>query len=88
MQTARPDDKLKLKIEQAESAVAHADKLYKEAEPRPSKEALLQLLLAEKTALSDMLKVLVATMEQLRDKESLQHHPAAGVGDNDSSRRG
>ena len=63
-------DKLKLKIEQAEAAVAHAHKVYNEAEPITPKESCLQLLLAEEKAL-----------EQLREKVSLQQR-AAGVGEN------
>ena len=41
-------DKLNLKIEQAEAAVAHAHKVYNEAEPGSLKDSCLQLLLAEK----------------------------------------
>ncbi len=63
-------DKLNLKIEQAEAAVARAQKLYDEAEPGSSKDSCLQLLLAEKKAL-----------EQVREKDLLQQRAAAGVGD-------
>jgi len=65
--------KLKLKIEQAEAAVARVQKVHDEAEPGSSKDSCLQLLLADKKAL-----------EQLREKELLQHRAAAGVGDNHS----
>ncbi len=65
--------KLKLKIEQAEAAVARVQKVYDEAEPGSSKDSCLQLLLAEKKAL-----------EQVREKELLQQRAAAGVGDNHS----
>ena len=61
-------DKLNLKIEQAEAAVARAQKLYDEAEPGSSKDSCLQLLLAEKKAL-----------EQVREKDLLQQRAAAGV---------
>jgi len=37
--------KLKLKIEQAEAAVARVQKVYDEAEPVSSKDSCLQLLL-------------------------------------------
>ncbi len=63
-------DKLNLKIEQAEAAVARAQKLYDEAEPGSSKDSCLQLLLAEKKAL-----------EQVRENDLLQQRAAAGVGD-------
>ena len=62
--------KLKLKIEQAEAAVAQAHKVYNEAEPSTHKESCLQLLLAEKKAL-----------EQLREKNLLQQR-TADVGEN------
>ncbi len=65
--------KLKLKIEQAEAAVARVQKVYDEAEPGSSKDSCLQLLLAEKKAL-----------EQVREKELFQQRAAAGVGDNHS----
>ncbi len=66
-------DKLKLKIEQAEAAVARAHQLYEEAEPGAVKDSCLQLLLAEKKAL-----------EQVREKDLLQQRAAAGAGDNHS----
>ncbi len=61
------EDKLKLKIEQAEAAVAHAQRLHDEAEPGPVKFSCLQLLLAKKRALEGYIQQLCA---------------AAGVGDN------
>ena len=61
-------DKLKLKIGQAEAAVAHAQKAYDEAEPGAVKNSCLQLLLAKEKAL-----------EQLREKDLLQQRAAAGV---------
>jgi len=64
-------DKLNLKIELAEAAVARAQELYDEAEPGSSKDSCLQLLLAEMKAL-----------EQVREKDLLQQRAAAGVGDN------
>lgn len=64
-------DKLKLKIEQAEAAVARAHQLYEEAEPGAVKYSCLQLLLAEKKAL-----------EQVREKDLMQQRAAAGAGDN------
>ena len=83
-------DKLKLKIEQAEAAVAHAQKLYDEAEPGSSKDSCLQLLLADKKALDSCLQLLLAekasllakekALEQVREKDLLQQR-AAGVGD-------
>jgi len=66
-------DKLKLKIEQAEAAVARAQKVYDESEPGPVKHSCLQLLLAKEKAL-----------EQVREKDLLQQRAAAGVGDNHS----
>ena len=69
-------DKLKLKIEQAEAAVAHAHKVYNEAEPGSFKDSCLQLLLAEKASLLADKKAL----EQVREKDLLQQR-AAGVGD-------
>ena len=69
-------DKLNLKIEQAEAAVARAQKLYDEAEPGSSKDSCLQLLLAEKASLLADKKAL----EQVREKDLLQQR-AAGVGD-------
>ncbi len=65
-------DKLKLKVEQGEAAVACAEKVYDEAEPGLVKDSCLQLLLAEEKAL-----------EQVRATD-LQQHAAAGVGDNHS----
>ncbi len=76
-------DKLKLKIEQAEAAVARAQKLYDEAEPGSSKDSCLQLLLADKKALDSCLQLLLAkekALEQVREKDLLQQR-AAGVGD-------
>jgi len=69
-------DKLNLKIKQAEAAVARAQKLYDEAEPGSSKDSCLQLLLAEKASLLADKKAL----EQVREKDLLQQR-AAGVGD-------
>ena len=63
--------KLKLKIEQAEADVAHAQKVYDGADPGSVKDSCLQLLLADKKAL-----------EQLREKDLLQQRAAAGVGEN------
>ena len=63
-------DKLKLKVEQAEAAVARAQKVYDEAVPGSSKDSCLQLLLAKEKAL-----------EQVREKDLLQQRAAAGVGD-------
>jgi hypothetical protein len=70
-------DKLKLKIEQAEAAVAHAQKVYDEAEPGSSKDSCLQLLLAKEASLLAKEKAL----EQLSEKDLLQQRAAAGVGD-------
>lgn len=61
-------DKLKLKIEQAEAAAARAQQVYDAAEPGPVRDACLQLLLAKEKAL-----------EQLREKELLQQRAAAGA---------
>lgn len=72
--------KLKLKIEQAEAAVARAQKEYEEAEPGSSKDSCLQLLLAEKASLLADKKAL----EQVREKDLLQQRAAAGAGDNHS----
>ena len=58
-------DKLKLKTEQAEAAVARAQQVYDEAEPGSFKDSCLWL---EKKAL-----------EQLREKDILQQRAAAGV---------
>ncbi len=44
-------DKLTLKIEQAEAAVARAQKVYDEAEPGSVKDSCLQLLLAKQASL-------------------------------------
>lgn len=72
--------KLKLKIEQAEAAVARAQKDYEEAEPGSSKDSCLQLLLAEKASLLAKEKAL----EQVREKDLLQQRAAAGAGDDHS----
>ncbi len=72
--------KLNLKIEQAEAAVARAQKVYDEAEPGSSKDSCLQLLLADKASLLADKKAL----EQVREKELLQQRAAAGAGDNHS----
>ena len=72
--------KLNLKIEQAEAAVARAQKVYDEAEPGSSKDSCLQLLLADKASLLADKKAL----EQVREKDLLQQRAAAGVGDNHS----
>ena len=61
-------DKLKLKIEQAEAAAARAQQVYDAAEPGSVRDACLQLLLAKEKAL-----------EQLREKELLQQRAAAGA---------
>ncbi len=68
-------DKLKLKIGQAEAAVAHAQKAYDEAEPGAVKDSCLQLLLAKEASLLAKEKAL----EQLREKDLLQQRAAAGV---------
>jgi len=83
-----------LKIEQAEAAVARAQKDYEEAEPGSSKDSCLQLLLAEKAslladkkALDSCLQLLLAkekALEQVREKDLLQQRAAAGAGDNHS----
>ncbi len=73
-------DKLKLKIEQAEAAVARAHQVYEEAEPGAVKDSCLQLLLAEKASLLAKEKAL----EQVREKDLLQQRAAAGAGDNHS----
>ncbi len=72
--------KLKLKIEQAEAAVARVQKVYDKAEPGSSKDSSLQLLLAEKASLLAKEKAL----EQVMEKELLQQRAAAGAGDNHS----
>ncbi len=64
-------DMLKLKVEQAEAAVACAEKVYDDSEPGSIKDSCLQLLLAEQQVL-----------EQLSAKHLLQQHAAAGVSDN------
>ena len=61
-------DKLKLKIEQAEAAAARAQQVYDAAEPGSIRDSCLQLLLAKEKAL-----------EQVREKELLQQRAAAGV---------
>ncbi len=80
-------DKLKLKIEQAEAAVARAHLVYEEAEPGAVKDSCLQLLLAEKASLLACLQLLLAkekALEQVREKDLLQQRAAAGAGDNHS----
>lgn len=59
------------KVEQAEAAVARAEKVYDEAEHGSVKDSCLQLLLAKEKAL-----------EQVREKDLLQQRAAAGWGDN------
>ncbi len=86
--------KLKLKIEQAEAAVARAQKDCEEAEPGSSKDLCLQLLLADKKALDSWLQLLLAgkasllakekALEQVREDDLLQQRAAAGAGDNHS----
>ena len=73
-------DKLKLKIEQAEAAVARAQKMYEEAEPGSVKDSCLQLLLAKEASLLAKEKAL----EQVREKDLLQQRAAAGASDNHS----
>jgi hypothetical protein len=68
-------DKLKLKIEQAEAAVARAQQVYDAAEPGSVRDSCLQLLLANKASLLAKEKAL----EQVREKELLQQRAAAGV---------
>ena len=68
-------DKLKLKIGQAEAAVAHAQKDHDEAEPGAVKDSCLQHLLAKEASLLAKEKAL----EQLREKDLLQQCAAAGV---------
>ena len=87
-------DELKLKIKQAEAAVAHAQKVYNEAEPGSVKDSCLQLLLAKEAsllakekALDSCLQLLLAkekALEQMREKDLLQQRAAAGAGDNHS----
>ena len=72
--------KLNLKIEQAEAAVARAQKVYDEAEPGSSKDSCIQLLLADKASLLAKEKAL----EQVREKELLQQRAAAGAGAGDN----
>ncbi|DBA75364.1 TPA: hypothetical protein ACH3X1_010631 [Trebouxia sp. C0004] len=66
-------DKLKLKIEQAEAAAAGAQQAYDEAEPGTHKDSCRQLLLAEKASLLAKEKAL----EQVREKDLLQQRAAA-----------
>ncbi|DBA83792.1 TPA: hypothetical protein ACH3X1_006319 [Trebouxia sp. C0004] len=61
-------DKLKLKVEQAEAAAACAQQAYHEAEPGSFKDSCLQLLLAKEKAL-----------EQVREKDLLQQRAAADI---------
>ena len=68
-------DKLKLKIEQAEAAAAHAQQVYDAAEPGSVRDSCLQLLLTEKAFLLADKKAL----EQVREKELLQQRAAAGA---------
>ncbi len=71
------EDKLKSKIDQAEAAVAQAQKVYDEAEPGPVKDSCLQLLLAKEASLLADKKAL----EQVREKDLLQQRAAAGMDD-------
>ena len=73
-------NKLKSKIEQAEAAVACAQKVYDEAEPGSVKDSCLQLLLAKEASLLAKEKAL----EQVREKDLLQQRAAAGAGDHHS----
>ncbi len=73
-------NKLKSKIEQAEAAVARAQKVYDEAEPGSVKDSCLQLLLAKEASLLAKEKAL----EQVREKDLLQQRAAAGASDNHS----
>ncbi|DBB03833.1 TPA: hypothetical protein ACH3X3_011134 [Trebouxia sp. C0006] len=66
-------NKLKSKIEQAEAAVARAQKVYDEAEPGSVKDSCLQLLLAKEASLLAKEKAL----EQVREKDLLQQRAAA-----------
>ena len=50
-QMSDEQDKLKLKIEQAEAAAARAEQAYEEAEPGPVRDSCLQLLLAKEASL-------------------------------------
>ena len=68
-------DKLKLKIEQAEAAAARAQQVYDAAEPGSVRDSCLQLLLAKEASLLADKKAL----EQVREKELLQQRAAAGV---------
>ncbi len=74
---ADEQDKLKLKVKQAEAAVAHAQKKYDEGKPGSVKDSCLQLLLAKEASLLAKEKAL----EQVREKDLLQQRAAAGVGD-------
>ena len=67
-------DKLKLKIQQAEAAVARAQQVYDAAEPGSARDSCLQLLLAKEASLLAKEKAL----EQVREKELLRQR-AAGV---------
>ena len=71
-------DKLKLKVEQAEAAVARAQTTYDEAEPGSVKDACLQLLLAKEASLMVDKKAL----EQVREKDLLQEHAATTISGN------
>ena len=51
-------DKLKRQVEQAEAAVARAQKVYDEAEPSSHKDLFLQLLLAEGKLLQQLRNVM------------------------------
>ena len=62
---------LRSKIEQAEAAATQAEQVYSEAEPGACKDKCFQLLLKKGKA-----------VEQLRAKELLQLHAAAGVNKN------
>ena len=62
--------KFKLKIEQAEAAVARAQSVHDKAAPDSFRDSRLQLLLAKEKAL-----------EQLREEILVQRPAAAGVGD-------
>ncbi len=73
-------NKLKSKIEQAEAAVARAQKVYDEAEPGSVKDSCLQLLLAKEASLLAKEKAL----EQVREKDLLQQRAVAGASDNHS----
>lgn len=68
-------DKLKLKIADAEVAAARAQQVFDAAEPGSFKESCLQLLLAKERALLADKKAL----EQVREQDLLQQRAAAGV---------